>query len=177
MVDLTKGPTWSRAEAENPKQKLRSLFKFWQTLIFEEYNSIFIYTLPLHIGPHQNLTAVCWIPQLLGCISISTFTLHKDRTNHLSEWLLQWFVQQARRFSIAWIPTRSCRVPQSARFETWKSFRRVYTYFYALQEQFKAHCFHLKYRWEKERMMKHFIWKALVTLYGKNRIQCGHKLP
>lgn len=97
-----RAPPGAGLTAENPKQKLRSPLRFCQMPILK--NVIVICTLSLHIGPHQNLTTACWIPNLLGCTSISTFTLHKDRTNHLNEWLVQWFVQQARLFSIAWMP-------------------------------------------------------------------------
>lgn len=98
-----RAPPGAGLTAENPKQKLRSLLKFCQTPILKNIN--LICSLPLHIGPHQNLTAVCWIPQLLGCTSITAFTLHKDRSNHLNEWLIQRFVQQARLFSTDWMPS------------------------------------------------------------------------
>lgn len=68
-------------------------------------------------------------------------------------------------------PTWSCRVPQSARFETWKSFRRVYNYFYTLQEKFRAHCFHLKYRWAEGEDDETPHMKSSP---GKNRMHHGH---
>lgn len=116
-----RAPPGAGLTAENPKQKLRSLSRFCQTPSLKTI--ILICTLPLHTGPHQNLATVCWIPQLLGCASISTFTLLKDRTNNLSEWLVQWFIQQARLFSIAWMPNTKlqdasiCKVPNLEVFQ------------------------------------------------------------